>query len=49
MAKILLVDDDRALLDALSLALESEQHEIAIAHDGVEALAAPSARNPMSS
>ena len=40
MAKILLVDDDRALLDALSLALESEKHDIAIAHDGIEALAA---------
>lgn len=38
MAKILLVDDDRALVDALALLLEKEQHAISTASDGLEAL-----------
>ncbi len=39
MPKILLVDDDVALLDVLSLAFEDAGHEVQRAKDGVEALA----------
>ena len=39
MAKILLVDDDVALLDVLALAFEDAGHEVVRAKDGVEALA----------
>ncbi len=46
MAKVLLVDDDRALLDALSLALENERHEIVTATDGIEGLAAAEREKP---
>jgi DNA-binding response OmpR family regulator len=39
VAKILLVDDDTALLDVLSLAFEDAGHDVARAKDGVEGLA----------
>jgi DNA-binding response OmpR family regulator len=39
MARVLLVDDDRSLLDVLSLAFEDEGHEVRVARDGHEALA----------
>src|SRR5262249_17966862 len=39
VAKILLVDDDTALLDVLALAFEDAGHDVARAKDGVEALA----------
>ena len=40
MAQILLVDDDVALLDVLSLAFEDAGHRVVRAKDGVDALAA---------
>jgi DNA-binding response OmpR family regulator len=39
VAKILLVDDDTALLDVLALAFEDAGHDVARAKDGVDALA----------
>lgn len=39
MAQILLIDDDRTLLDILSLAFEDAGHQIATATDGVSGLA----------
>ncbi len=39
MAKILLVDDDVALLDVLALSFEDAGHEVQRAKDGVDALA----------
>jgi DNA-binding response OmpR family regulator len=38
-AKILVVDDDPDILDAVTTILESEGYEVANAHDGLEALA----------
>ena len=39
MAKVLLVDDDHALLDILSLAFEEAGHDVLTARDGVAGLA----------
>jgi DNA-binding response OmpR family regulator len=39
VAKILLVDDDTALLDVLALAFEDAAHEVTRAKDGLDALA----------
>ena len=47
MAHILLVDDDLALLDALSLLLEREGHQVSLAHDGNEALTLTTAPQPL--
>jgi DNA-binding response OmpR family regulator len=38
MARILLIDDDRALLDVLSMAMEDEGHRCLVASDGREGL-----------
>ena len=38
MARVLLVDDDRALRDAVSRALRLEGYEVVLAMDGPEAL-----------
>ena len=38
MARILLIDDDPALLDALSLALQDEGYEVDTAEDGLAGL-----------
>ncbi|HEX7666735.1 MAG TPA: response regulator transcription factor [Polyangiaceae bacterium] len=46
MAHVLLVDDDRALTEALSLVLESEGHRVSVAGDGNEALAKIAADAP---
>ncbi len=46
MAHILLVDDDRALAEALSLVLEAEGHRVTTAVDGSEALARVEADGP---
>jgi DNA-binding response OmpR family regulator len=40
MTRILLVDDDAALLDMLALAFTDAGHEVVVTKDGVEALAA---------
>lgn len=39
MARVLLVEDDRALVEALSMAFEDAGHEVAAAFDGREGLA----------
>lgn len=36
VARVLLIDDDEALLDVLALAFEDEGHEVTIARDGLE-------------
>ncbi len=36
MAKILLIDDDRSLLDVLALSFEDEGYEVVVAYDGEE-------------
>jgi DNA-binding response OmpR family regulator len=46
MPRVLLIDDDRQILDVLSLAFEEAGYEVATAADGREALAALSARRP---
>jgi CheY-like chemotaxis protein len=38
MARILLADDDDAMLDLVGRALSSDGHEVVVAHDGQEAL-----------
>lgn len=38
MARILLIDDDNALLDMLSLSLEDAGHEVVVADDGLSGL-----------
>lgn len=45
-AKILIVDDDPDMRDALTIILESQDYEIVIAQDGLEALAALKAEKP---
>src|SRR4051794_20767240 len=40
MARVLLIDDDRALLDVLSLAFEDAGHDVVTAPDGQRGLAA---------
>ena len=39
MAKILVVDDEKAIRDSLKRYLETEGHEVVLASDGLEALA----------
>ena len=46
MAKVLLVDDDRALLDILSLAFEEAGHHVLIERDGVAGLARARSDDP---
>ena len=44
--KILVVDDDPDILDAVTMILESQGYEVVTARDGVEGLAALKAENP---
>jgi CheY-like chemotaxis protein len=44
--RVLIVDDDRAIRDLLALMLESEGYEVALARDGLEALAQVEASEP---
>ena len=44
--KILVVDDDPDILDAISMILESQGYEVFTARDGVEGLAALKAEKP---
>jgi DNA-binding response OmpR family regulator len=44
--KILLVDDDPDILDAVSMILESQGYQVVTAHDGIEALANLKAEKP---
>ena len=45
-AKILVVDDDPDILDAVSMILESKGHQVVTAQDGIEALATLKAEKP---
>lgn len=45
-AKILLVDDDPDILDAVSIILETQGYQIVTARDGIEALATLKAEKP---
>lgn len=45
-AKILLVDDDPDILDAVSIILETQGYQIVTARDGIEALATLKAERP---
>jgi DNA-binding response OmpR family regulator len=44
--KILVVDDDPDILDAVSMILESQGYQVVMARDGVEGLATMKAENP---
>jgi len=44
--KILVVDDDPDILDAVTMILESQGYEVVTARDGVEGLATLKAENP---
>ena len=44
--KILVVDDDPDILDAVTMILESQGHEVVTASDGIEALATLKAEKP---
>jgi len=44
--KILVVDDDPDILDALTMILESQGYQVVTARDGIEALANLKAENP---
>ena len=44
--KILLVDDDPDILDALTMILETKGYKVVTAHDGIEGLANLKAENP---
>lgn len=44
--KILIVDDDPDILDALTIILEAQGYEISVARDGVEGLATLKAEHP---
>ena len=44
--KILVVDDDPDILDAVSMILESQGYQVVTARDGVEGLATLKAENP---
>lgn len=46
MAKLLLIEDDRALSDALALAFEDAGHVVLVAHDGRDGLAAIEQHRP---
>ncbi len=45
-AKILIVDDDPDILDALTMILEAKDYQVVTAKDGVEGLANLKAENP---
>ena len=45
-AKILVVDDDPDILDAVAMILESQDYTVYTAHDGIEGLATLKAENP---
>jgi DNA-binding response OmpR family regulator len=45
-AKILVIDDDPDILDAVSMILESQGYEVVTARDGIEGLATLKAENP---
>lgn len=40
VARILLVDDDKALLDMLAMAFSDHGHSVSVAHDGAAAYTA---------
>jgi DNA-binding response OmpR family regulator len=44
--KILVVDDDPDILDAVTMILESQGYEVSTARDGIEGLATLKAENP---
>jgi DNA-binding response OmpR family regulator len=44
--RILLVDDDREIIDSMRIALEAEGHEVLIARDGNQGLALSERENP---
>jgi two-component system OmpR family response regulator len=44
--KILVVDDDPDILDAVTMILESQGYEVVTAHDGIEGLATLKAEHP---
>ena len=44
--KILVVDDDPDILDAVAMILESQGYEVVMARDGIEGLATLKAENP---
>jgi len=44
--KILVVDDDPDILDAVTLILESQEYQVFTARDGIEGLATLKAENP---
>jgi len=45
-AKILVVDDDPDILDAVAMILESQDYQVSTARDGIEGLATLKAENP---
>jgi len=44
--KVLVVDDDPDILDAISMILESQGYQVVIAHDGIECLDKLGAQKP---
>ena len=44
--KILVVDDDPDILDAVAMILESQDYKVVTAHDGIEGLATLKAEDP---
>jgi DNA-binding response OmpR family regulator len=44
--KILVVDDDPDILDAITMILESQGYQVSTARDGIEGLATLKAENP---
>lgn len=44
--KVLVVDDDPDILDAISMILQSQGYEVAVAHDGMECLNRLGAQKP---
>ncbi|MDF2820516.1 MAG: yycF [Clostridiales bacterium] len=46
MAKILVVDDERAIVDILEFNLKKEGHEVVLAYDGIEAIEKVEKENP---
>ena len=45
-AKILVIDDDPDILDAVAMILESQDYKVVTARDGIEGLATLKAENP---
>ncbi len=46
MPKVLVVDDDPDILDAVSMILETQGYKVVTAHDGIEGLATLKAEKP---